>query len=77
MEVDEYLNKQVWEAIRNWDPKKPKRWLAKYGNLSGMLSGEGAQRYRVLKEEARALTARHRTNEQGDHMPEVTYRIAR
>ena len=49
----------------------------KYGNLSGMLSGEGAQRYRALKEEARALTARSWTSEQGDHMPEVTYRIAR
>jgi len=77
MEFDEYQNQQVWEAIRHWDPQKPRRWLAKYGNLSGMLSGEGAQRYRALKEEARALTARSWTSEQGDHMPEVTYRIAR
>jgi hypothetical protein len=77
MAFDEYLNEQVMDAIRHWDPQKPRRWLAKYGNLTGILSGENAPRYRALKEEARALTARRWTREQGDHMPEVTYRIVR
>ena len=77
MEFDEYLNEQVREAIRNWDPQKPRRWLAKYGNITGILSGENTQRYRALREEAKTLTARRKSSEQSDHMAEFTYRIAR
>lgn len=77
MEFDEYLNEQMCEAIRNWDPQKPRRWLAKYGNLTGILSGDNAQRYRALRDEAKTQTARRRSSEQSDHMAEFTYRIAR
>lgn len=77
MEFDEYLSQQMREAINNWDPQKPRRWLAKYGNLTGILSGERAQHYRALREEAKSLTARRPSSEQSDHMADVTYRIAR
>ncbi len=76
-EFDEYLDTRVREAIRCWDPSKPRRWLAKFGDLSGMPSGGEARRYRALRDEARALTARNWLREHGDHMADVTYQVGR
>lgn len=65
----------VIEAVLHWDPKKPRRWLAKYGNLAYIGCGVNGSRYRVLRDTATALTTRKRLRDEGDYLPEVTFRV--
>lgn len=70
-------DERVIEAVSFWDPNKPRRWLAKYGGLVCMSNDATAQRYRFLRNEAKALTARKWLIEQGDCLPEARFRFSR
>jgi hypothetical protein len=63
------------EAIAHWHPARPRRWLARYGNLVGMPISAASIRYRDLRREALRLTARTREQGQGDCLPEVFYAV--
>jgi hypothetical protein len=45
-----YLDQQLKTALDNWDPAKPRCWLARYGGLPGLGIGNGvsAQEYKTL-----------------------------
>lgn len=48
------------EAIENWHPGRPRRWLAKFGNLHAEAHNPLAEQYRTLRHEAeRALGRPH------------------
>ncbi|MNF77207.1 hypothetical protein D3C84_593470 [compost metagenome] len=68
-------DEQVIEAVLYWNPSKPRRWLAKYGGLVCMSNDDVAQRYRSLRNEARARTERKWLSEMGDCLPETTFRV--
>ena len=60
-----YLDQQLKTALDNWDPAKPRCWLARYGGLPGLGIGNGVsvQEYKTLL--ALALTQRKRWAEEG------------
>lgn len=68
-------DERVIEAVLRWDPSKPRRWLAKYGGLVCRSNDGDAQRYRLLRDEAKALTTRKRLCDEGDCLPEATFRV--
>lgn len=72
-----YLDLQLKRALDNWDPAKPRRWLARYGGLPSLGIGNSisAQEYKALLAKALSLTQRKRLTEEGDHLPESTYQI--
>lgn len=74
-----YLDQQLKTALDNWDPAKPRRWLARYGGLPGLGIGNGvsAQEYKTLLAQALELTQRKRRAEEGDSLPEVIYQVGR
>lgn len=47
-------------AIANWRPDRPRRWLAKYGSLPADGKGCVVERYRRIRKEAEAMCSRHR-----------------
>ena len=54
------LDKKLYEAIKHWRPDRPRRWLLKYGSWPAEGTGTLVERYRTLKEEAKALLVRPR-----------------
>lgn len=48
------------EAIRQWRPDRPRRWLAKHGNWPAEGSSPLAERYRAIRREAKRLLIRSR-----------------
>lgn len=48
------------EAIAQWRPDRPRRWLAKYGGRPTEREGALAKRYQALRREAERLLARPR-----------------
>ncbi|MGL4752295.1 MAG: hypothetical protein ACRCXB_07760 [Aeromonadaceae bacterium] len=71
-EENTYLDRLLREAIKRWDPVKPRRWLARYGSLHalGIGNGDGAQRYREIQAQAIALTRRGKRPEStGSYLP--------
>ena len=57
-EENTYLDIVIREALKNWDPAKPRRWLARYGSLHtlGIGHGDNAQKYRDIQAQALLLT---------------------
>ncbi len=51
---------KLHEAIKQWRPDRPRRWLAKYGSWPAEGRGPLAERYRALRREAEMLLARPR-----------------
>lgn len=49
------------EAIANWRPDRPRRWLAKYGYMTAEGSSPLAVQYRLLRCEAEGLLNRPST----------------
>lgn len=44
------------ESLKNWDPKRPRRWLAKYGVLANLMHrGTEVRRYQQCLKAAEAL----------------------
>ncbi|TNH98342.1 hypothetical protein CF104_16605 [Aeromonas jandaei] len=54
-ETDRDLDARLREAIDNWDPRRPRRWLAKYGGWRVEKRSVLTQRYCALRDEAQAL----------------------
>ena len=48
------------EAIKQWRPDRPRRWLAKYGNWPAEGRSPLAERYRAIRREAECLLVRSR-----------------
>ena len=46
------------EAIKQWRPDRPRRWLVKYGSWYVEGHGPLAERYRALRHEAERLLVR-------------------
>lgn len=69
-------DERVREAVLCWNPNRPRRWLAKYGGLVCMGGDDNAQTFRLIRSAAEALTARKRLCEEGDCLPEGTFRVA-
>ncbi len=74
-EENTYLDRLLREAIKRWDPVKPRRWLARYGSLHalGIGNGDGAQRYREIQAQAIALTRRGKRPESTGSLPNIIY----
>ena len=74
-EDNAYLDLQLKMALDNWDPAKPRRWLARYGGLPGLGIGTGvvAKEYKALLVQAQALTQRKRRTDGGDSLPIIYY----
>lgn len=70
-----YLDRLIREAIKCWDPTKPRRWLARYGGLHalGIGNDDGAQRYREIQAQAIALTRRGTRPESTSSLPNIIY----
>ena len=49
------LDVRLREAIDSWDPRRPRRWLAKYGGWRVEKRSLLTQRYCELRDEAQAL----------------------
>lgn len=47
-------------AIKNWRSDRPRRWLAKYGNIAAEGRHPLAEQYRILRREAVNLLSRCR-----------------
>ncbi|MNT35916.1 hypothetical protein D3C72_1719660 [compost metagenome] len=60
------------EAIANWRPDRPRRWLAKYGNWSFEGKSPQAKQYMMLRREAERLLARPRV-ESANGLPSHTF----
>lgn len=75
MTFEDGPDERVIEAVLCWNPNRPRRWLAKYGGLVCMGGGGYARHYRLLRDEAKTLTARNRLREEGDCLPETTFRV--
>jgi hypothetical protein len=71
----EYLEQRLKAALEEWDPEKPRRWLARYGGLDALGLGNGitAQRYKTLLSQAIALTKRKRRVGGSDSLPNFDY----
>lgn len=48
------------DAIDNWRPDRPRRWLAKYGNIIAEGRCPLAEQFRMLRCEAESLLSRPR-----------------
>ncbi|MFB2875126.1 hypothetical protein [Aeromonas jandaei] len=74
-EENTYLDRLLREAIKRWDPVKPRRWLARYGSLHalGIGNGDCAQRYREIQAQAIALTRRGKRPESTGSLPNIIY----
>ncbi|TNH99135.1 hypothetical protein CF104_15455 [Aeromonas jandaei] len=49
------LDVRLREAIDSWDPRRPRRWLAKYGGWRVEKRSLLTQRYCAIRDEAQAL----------------------
>jgi len=49
------LDARLREAIDNWDPRRPRRWLTKYGGWRVEKRSLLTQRYCAIRDEAQAL----------------------
>lgn len=49
------LDARLREAIDNWDPRRPRRWLVKYGGWRVERRCPLTQRYCAIRNEAQAL----------------------
>lgn len=70
-----YLDRLLQEAINQWDPAKPRRWLARYGGLNvlGIGRSDCARKYRELQVQAAVLTRRKRCPESTHSLPDIAY----
>ena len=62
------------EAIKQWRPDRPRRWLAKYGSWPAEGRGPLAERYRALRREAERLLVRPRV-ESANGLPSHTFNL--
>lgn len=51
------IDARLREAIDSWDPRRPRRWLAKHGGWRVKTHSFLTQRYCALRDEAQALLA--------------------
>ncbi|WP_368195280.1 hypothetical protein [Aeromonas sp. R2-2] len=74
-EENTYLDIVIREALKNWDPAKPRRWLARYGSLHtlGIGHGDNAQKYRDIQAQALLLTRRSKRPESTGSLPNIIY----
>jgi hypothetical protein len=49
------IEARLSEAIEHWRPDRPRRWLAKYGNISAAMGNPSAVQYRILRGKAESL----------------------
>lgn len=49
------MYKRLREAVDNWNPHRPRRWLAKYGGWRVEKRSALAQRYCALRNEAKIM----------------------
>lgn len=70
-----YLDMLLKQAIKGWDPAKPRRWLARHGGLHilGIGNSDLAQRYSALQTQAVALTRRDKRPESTGSLPDLIY----
>ncbi|MNH28641.1 hypothetical protein D3C79_888260 [compost metagenome] len=54
------IEARLSEAIEHWRPDRPRRWLAKYGNIVAEMRYPMANQYRILRGEAEDLLSRPR-----------------
>lgn len=54
------IEARLSEAIDYWRPNRPRRWLAKYGNMVVQGRYPLAEQYRILRGEAECLVNRPR-----------------
>lgn len=62
----EEADERLTLAIRDWNPTRPRRWLAKYGDLSCISKSGEEQHYRMLRSEAMASINRKKRSVDGD-----------
>lgn len=55
------IEARLSDAINHWRPDRPRRWLAKYGNLVVEGRYPIAYQFRLLRDEAKRLLNRPRT----------------
>ncbi|MBL0598039.1 hypothetical protein JD516_09455 [Aeromonas jandaei] len=74
-EENNYLDILLKEALKSWDPAKPRRWLARYGSLHtlGIGHGDNAQKYRDIQAHALLLTRRSKRLESACSLPNIIY----
>lgn len=62
------------EAIKQWRPDRPRRWLAKYGNWPAEGRSPLAERYRAIRREAECLLVRSRV-ESANGLPSHAFNL--